>query len=101
MLWLGEEGRRWKGERKKGENCIKNGVKKGFKIKTSTILRLMVNLYTSIFSTRSWEEGGGVLLMGYELYRQLANKRQKRRKGTLDLEEEDRNKSVLKGECRY
>ena len=50
---------------------------------------------------RSWHEGGGVLLMGYELYRQLANKRQKRRKGKgaecVDVEEEVRNKYILNG----
>ena len=38
---------------------------------------------------------------GYELYRQLANKRQKRRKGKgaecVDVEEEVRNKYILNG----
>ena len=41
--------------------------------------------------------------MGYELYRQLGNQRQRRRKGKggaecIDLEEEDKNKLTLNGE---
>ena len=53
---------------------------------------------------RRWENEGGVLLMGYELYRQLANKkpRKKRKKKNepvcIDIEEEDTNKTLLDGE---
>ena len=52
-----------------------------------------------------WRQDGGVLLMGYELYRQLANKkpRKKRQKKhepvCIDIEEEDTNKTLLDGEC--
>jgi len=48
-----------------------------------------------------WRQDGGVLLMGYELYRQLANKkpRKKRQKKhepvCIDIEEEDTNKTLL------
>lgn len=49
----------------------------------------------------SWHEIGGVLLMGYELYRQLANKKPRKRKvkgngmECIDLEEEDKNRVIL------
>jgi len=49
----------------------------------------------------SWHEVGGVLLMGYELYRQLANKKPRKRKvkgngmECIDLEEEDKNRIIL------
>ena len=52
-----------------------------------------------------WRQKGGVLLMGYELYRQLANRkpRKQRRKKKdmgpecIDIEEEDKNKCILDG----
>jgi len=49
----------------------------------------------------NWRRNGGVLLMGYELYRQLANKkpRKKKPKGNgfdyIDIEEEDKNRGLL------
>ena len=58
-----------------------------------------------------WEQTGGVLLMGYELFRMLATKTQrkkrKRKQGApaanqplfIDLEEEDRDKLILDSEC--
>ena len=50
---------------------------------------------------QEWQREGGVLLMGYELYRQLANKKAKRRKaqraGSSDVDEDDRNRSLLTG----
>ena len=58
-----------------------------------------------------WKEQGGVLLMGYELYRQLATKKprkpkKKKKKGEpelpnmpiVDIEEEDESKKILDGE---
>ena len=49
----------------------------------------------------AWDRSGGVLLMGYELYRQLANRKPRRRKQKgpecIDIEEEDRNKNILNG----
>ena len=53
---------------------------------------------------RSWTASGGVLLMGYELYRQLNNRKRRRCRGKqaasacIDLEQEDREKLVLDGE---
>jgi len=48
---------------------------------------------------QAWQREGGVLLMGYELYRQLANKKARRRKaqraGSSDVDEDDRNRSLL------
>ena len=50
---------------------------------------------------QEWQREGGVLLMGYELYRQLANKKARRRKaqraGSSDVDEDDRNRSLLTG----
>nr|XP_033325111.1 uncharacterized protein LOC117219783 isoform X2 [Megalopta genalis] len=52
---------------------------------------------------QEWQIGGGVLLIGYELYRQLSlkkpNKAKRKRgqpfKDTVDVEEEDKNKGLL------
>ncbi|XP_043679597.1 uncharacterized protein LOC122634581 isoform X1 [Vespula pensylvanica] len=52
---------------------------------------------------QEWQTGGGVLLIGYELYRQLSMKKPnkaKRKRGqpfkdTVDVEEEDKNKGLL------
>ncbi|XP_015123185.1 uncharacterized protein LOC107045422 [Diachasma alloeum] len=52
---------------------------------------------------KEWQKVGGVLLIGYELYRQLSLKKSnkgKRKRGqqfkdTVDLEEEDKNKPLL------
>ncbi|KAK8373971.1 hypothetical protein O3P69_016563, partial [Scylla paramamosain] len=53
---------------------------------------------------QEWEKNGGVLLMGYELYRQLSLKKPKKPKKkkrdsdnreVVDIEEEDKNKELL------
>ncbi|KAK8372779.1 hypothetical protein O3P69_012750 [Scylla paramamosain] len=55
---------------------------------------------------QEWEKNGGVLLMGYELYRQLSLKKPKKPKKkkrdsdnreVVDIEEEDKNKELLEG----
>jgi len=59
------------------------------------------NLHQRAGVIANWKKSGGVLLMGYELYRQLANKkpRKKRQKANsfecVDLEEEDKNRGLL------
>jgi len=49
---------------------------------------------------RSWTAGGGVLLMGYELYRQLNSRKRRRRRGKrapecVDIEQEHSDKLIL------
>jgi RAD54-like protein 2 len=56
---------------------------------------------------QEWSKGGGVLLIGYELYRQLSlkrpnktNSKKKRRKPqdeVVDVDEDDKNKAMLEG----
>lgn len=52
-----------------------------------------------------WEQTGGVLLMGYEIFRMLATKTQRKKRNgkkaatCVDLEEEDREKIILDSEC--
>lgn len=53
----------------------------------------------------AWWKEGGVLMMGYELYRLLANKTQKKKKRrknagpeVVDIDEEDRDKQLLEGD---
>merc|ERR1712106_641238 len=59
------------------------------------------NLHQRAAVIGNWRRNGGVLLMGYELYRQLANKkpRKKKPKGNgfdyIDIEEEDKNRGLL------
>jgi RAD54-like protein 2 len=59
------------------------------------------NLHQRAGVIGNWNKNGGVLLMGYELYRQLANKkpRKKKQKGhgfeCIDIEEEDKNRGLL------
>ena len=59
-----------------------------------------------------WHEQGGILLMGYELYRQLALKKPKKPKKkkkratvnsseVVDIEEEDKNKELLDGNLLF
>jgi len=49
----------------------------------------------------NWKRNGGILLMGYELYRQLANKKPRKKKQKpngveyVDIEEEDKNRGLL------
>lgn len=69
----------------------------------------ITNFRPSVFCQiiMEWYDGGGALLMGYELYRQLANKKPSKKKKTkkqrpvgpecIDIEEEDREKSLLDG----
>ena len=62
-----------------------------------------------IYFSEKWKEQGGVLLMGYEMFRLLSSKRaqpskaKSRSKGpvkpeVIDVEEEDKNKSLMIGE---
>lgn len=67
-------------------------------------------MFLSYQVIKDWQEAGGVLLMGYELYRQLSLKKpkkpkKKKKKGVedkpnpdlVDIEEEDENKKLLDG----
>jgi len=53
----------------------------------------------------SWKNEGGVLLMGYELYRLLATKTQRKKRKSkknacplyIDFEEEDKEKTIFEG----
>jgi RAD54-like protein 2 len=54
----------------------------------------------------NWKKVGGVLLMGYELYRLLATRTQRKKRKTkkeaagpvyIDIEEEDKEKLILEG----
>ena len=56
--------------------------------------------------TEKWHQTGGVLLMGYEMYRLLSSKKphlqkqpKSRKKGSqvIDVDEEDRDKNLLVG----
>ena len=55
----------------------------------------------------TWKKSGGVLLMGYELYRQLANKKPRKKKQRpsgleyIDIEEEDKNRGLLNGKFTF
>ena len=55
----------------------------------------------------NWKKVGGVLLMGYELYRLLATRTQRKKRKTkkeaagpvcIDIEEEDKEKLMLDGQ---
>ena len=55
----------------------------------------------------NWKNVGGVLLMGYELYRLLATRTQRKKRKTkklaagplcIDIEEEDKEKFLLEGQ---
>ncbi len=57
----------------------------------------------------NWKKTGGVLLMGYELYRLLATRTQRKKRKTkkvatgpvcIDIEAEDKEKFMLDGEFR-
>jgi len=59
------------------------------------------NLHQRAGVIGNWKKNGGVLLMGYELYRQLANKKPRKKKQKannfecIDIEEEDKNRGLL------
>jgi RAD54-like protein 2 len=58
----------------------------------------------------NWKKFGGVLLMGYELYRLLATRTQRKKRKTkkvaagplfIDIEEEDKEKLMLDGKNNF
>jgi RAD54-like protein 2 len=65
----------------------------------------VLNIFPQVI--QEWAKGGGVLLIGYELYRQLslkrpnkANSKKRRRKHqdeVVDVDEDDKNKALLDG----
>lgn len=63
----------------------------------------VINLRSFLF-VESWHQTGGVLLLGYEMYRLLSSKkvhlqkskgRKKPGSDVIDVEEEDRDKKLL------
>lgn len=73
-----------------------------------TLLTFLRNTATRAKVVEDWARDGGVLLMGYEMYRLLSLKksfvagRKKKNKKTIspvviDLDEEDRQQELLKG----
>ncbi len=77
---------------------------RGFKI--HVINESLKNLEMRSKAILGWRREGGVLLMGYELYRQLANKKTRKKKKRknepeyIDIEEEDKTKSILDGQLK-
>jgi len=69
--------------------------------------RFSSDLMFSFQVIQEWSKGGGVLLIGYELYRQLslkrlykANSKKRKRKHpdeVVDVDEDDKNKALLEG----
>lgn len=77
--------------------------------KVLLLLLLLRNTATRAKVVEDWAQDGGVLLMGYEMYRLLSLKksfvtgRKKKSKKTvgpvvIDLDEEDRQQELLKGQ---
>lgn len=73
-----------------------------------TLLTFLRNTATRAKVVEDWARDGGVLLMGYEMYRLLslkksfvAGRKKKNKKTTspvvIDLDEEDRQQELLKG----
>jgi RAD54-like protein 2 len=71
-------------------------------------VQLLIHISDFLFQViQEWSKGGGVLLIGYELYRQLslkrpnkANSKKRRRKhqdDVVDVDEDDKNKALLDG----
>ena len=51
-----------------------------------------LNQRASVIS--EWGKTGGVLMMGYELYRQLANRKPRRKRSKLEPRQEERENKV-------